>query len=542
VQQPVAPPLQNLTQSRPFTAQTGRTPPAPAPVVAPADTPFARSMNAAQAQLDQQTARPADPPSVASPRPRAAAPLDAQAATDRATAAAAAKTGLGFLDSAGRAIADVATLVPRGLAGAYDTAVVRPMRAAGIDAAYLSPKLVPQGANPSSMTPFMDQKRARMPAETEAPDVASPATVAQTSDSARPAGAPAAPAKPDAPTTQASNNQPNPTPAASPATDPNAPKVDPMTGVQVGNTVQANRQPNGVMEFSGSNITSGFNYGGNAGFRPGGAGVNVMPAANFVQASPSLQAQVAQARAQADGTAGFFSGSRGDLGGNQNATVMSGDGFGILSRDRQQSMAAQDAMTPRPGESRANFAARLQAASRQAEIAASERTSNRTNETQRRGQDLQVETATADRTQRERIETGRQSLDERRFATEQTAAGFKTRAAETQEALFKQWTEAKTPEEKASALERLRVLQGGDASPDQSRLVVVPGGQEWNEQAGAVLTRPGFLYDQSSRQFIQMPGQSGGSPAAAAAPRAVGSTSEINGKFSVWDGMQWIPQ
>lgn len=58
---------------------------------------------------------------------------------------------------AGAAIADVATLPIRGLAGAYDTAVVRPMRAAGIDAGYLSKHLVPEGVDPSSMTPFYDK-------------------------------------------------------------------------------------------------------------------------------------------------------------------------------------------------------------------------------------------------------------------------------------------------------------------------------------------------------------------------------------------------
>jgi hypothetical protein len=67
----------------------------------------------------------------------------------------------GGSESAGRAIADVATMIPRGLAGAYDTAVVRPMRAAGLNAAYLSPKLTPEGANPESMTPFSDVKLAR---------------------------------------------------------------------------------------------------------------------------------------------------------------------------------------------------------------------------------------------------------------------------------------------------------------------------------------------------------------------------------------------
>lgn len=58
---------------------------------------------------------------------------------------------------AGAAIADVATLPLRGLAGAYDTAVVRPMRAAGVDAGYLSKHLVPEGVDPSSMTPFYDK-------------------------------------------------------------------------------------------------------------------------------------------------------------------------------------------------------------------------------------------------------------------------------------------------------------------------------------------------------------------------------------------------
>lgn len=60
---------------------------------------------------------------------------------------------------AGAAIADVGTLPARGLAGAYDFAAVRPMRALGLDAGYLSPHLVPEGSDPSSMTPFYDQFR-----------------------------------------------------------------------------------------------------------------------------------------------------------------------------------------------------------------------------------------------------------------------------------------------------------------------------------------------------------------------------------------------
>lgn len=89
------------------------------------------------------------------------AALSQQAASDREAMGRAWYAAKGMSEDAGRAIADVATAIPRGLVGAYDTAVVRPMRAAGLDAAYLSPHLVPAGVDPSSMTPFTDQKRMR---------------------------------------------------------------------------------------------------------------------------------------------------------------------------------------------------------------------------------------------------------------------------------------------------------------------------------------------------------------------------------------------
>jgi hypothetical protein len=88
-------------------------------------------------------------------------PLDAQAAADREAVLRMLQGARRGSEMAGRAIADVATMVPRGLAGAYDTAMVRPMRAAGINAAYVSPKLVPEGVDPSSMTPFTDVARLR---------------------------------------------------------------------------------------------------------------------------------------------------------------------------------------------------------------------------------------------------------------------------------------------------------------------------------------------------------------------------------------------
>lgn len=85
------------------------------------------------------------------------APLDEQAAQDRAAFARWAADPANTARKMGAASADALTLIPRGLAGAYDTAVARPLRAAGIAAPYISEALVPEGVDPSSMTPFYDK-------------------------------------------------------------------------------------------------------------------------------------------------------------------------------------------------------------------------------------------------------------------------------------------------------------------------------------------------------------------------------------------------
>ena len=103
-------------------------------------------------------------PSAPEPAQPPAPPISPQAAADRQAIGSAWNTVKGASEDAGRAIADVATLAPRAVVGAYDSAVVRPMRAAGLNAGYLSPHLVPDGVDPASMTPFTDQKRMREPA------------------------------------------------------------------------------------------------------------------------------------------------------------------------------------------------------------------------------------------------------------------------------------------------------------------------------------------------------------------------------------------
>lgn len=147
--------------------------PAPAPVPAasaapsPSNTFPGNSTQGTSGSTGAPLAAPATAPAPA-PAPAATA-ADPQAQADRAAIGSAWNTAKDVSNDAGRAIADVATLVPRAVVGAYDSAVVRPMRAAGLDAAYLSPKLVPDGVDPASMTPFTDQKRMQQPSAAPAP-------------------------------------------------------------------------------------------------------------------------------------------------------------------------------------------------------------------------------------------------------------------------------------------------------------------------------------------------------------------------------------
>ena len=94
---------------------------------------------------------------------------DAQASADRAAIAGGAKSFVGgAIDTmtgsspVGAAAADLATMIPRGIAGAWDTAVVRPVRAAGLPLPYATPGLTPDGApDMNSATPFTDRLNKR---------------------------------------------------------------------------------------------------------------------------------------------------------------------------------------------------------------------------------------------------------------------------------------------------------------------------------------------------------------------------------------------
>ena len=89
------------------------------------------------------------------------AELEAQRKADRekidALAKALGQTGGEYAGKSMAALADIASLIPRGLAGAVDTAMIRPARALGAKVDYLSPALTPGNQSSDTMTPFYDR-------------------------------------------------------------------------------------------------------------------------------------------------------------------------------------------------------------------------------------------------------------------------------------------------------------------------------------------------------------------------------------------------
>jgi hypothetical protein len=87
--------------------------------------------------------------------------LEAQRKADRekidALARALGQTGGEYAGKSMAALADIASLIPRGLAGAADTALIRPLRALGAKVDYLSPALTPGNQSSDTMTPFYDR-------------------------------------------------------------------------------------------------------------------------------------------------------------------------------------------------------------------------------------------------------------------------------------------------------------------------------------------------------------------------------------------------
>jgi len=80
---------------------------------------------------------------------------------------------LDTLKRLGYSTADIATMIPRGITGAFNTGVIRPARAiTGLNIPYAKDILAPEGSDFTSMTPFYDQLRSPKPTSTTAAEFA----------------------------------------------------------------------------------------------------------------------------------------------------------------------------------------------------------------------------------------------------------------------------------------------------------------------------------------------------------------------------------
>lgn len=82
------------------------------------------------------------------------------------------------------------------------------------------------------------------------------------------------------------------------------------------------------------------------------------------------------------------------------------------------------------------------------------------------------------------------------------AQGFQSRAAKRQEDLQAKYEAAKTPEERSTIAQQIRDLSGKEF---QNRFTVVPGGQEWDANAGAMRNVPGRVINNQTGLDVERP-------------------------------------
>lgn len=426
------------------------------------------------------------PPVPTPPAPAPAPAMSAQAQSDRAKIGAAWDTVKDVNNDAGRAIADVAMLAPRAVAGAYDSAVIRPMRAAGFNASYLSPSLVPNGVDPSSMTPYTDQKR-MVQAAAPANQNATTAPAASTAV-ARTGPAPMAPQTIATPM-EGGRGRINP-----PVTNPSA-------------AAPTSSQP-ATTQLAPGVFRSRNSYGDSEAAALAGAQQRGLPSAQNMAAADAL-AQRSQQESMSRITAAqpVERGWSGQIGTDPAAgrerkelvasltTPMKGAQNGQLTAAQRNGMLSLLDQEARGFQAKANNATAL----KQTEMQGM---------TQR---DLAAMRESGDNGRavlREAGETGRagarNAIDQGRLGLEQQAKGFQIRFGEREEKLHQRYEAAKTTEEKAAIALQIRDLSG-KAEPT-NRFTVVPGGQEWDATAGAMRNVPGRVLNNQSGQFVEQGG------------------------------------
>ena len=98
-------------------------------------------------------------------------------------------------------------------------------------------------------------------------------------------------------------------------------------------------------------------------------------------------------------------------------------------------------------------------------------------------------------------------LDNREFNLNATEKGFGIRNSARLEKLYEQYDKAETDEQRQSIQEKIN-RYAGKAESGKDRFMTVGGGQEWNNEAMAMVNRPQQLFDTQTQQFVNTPASS----------------------------------
>lgn len=98
-------------------------------------------------------------------------------------------------------------------------------------------------------------------------------------------------------------------------------------------------------------------------------------------------------------------------------------------------------------------------------------------------------------------------LANREFNLNATEKGFGIRNSARLEKLYEQYDKAETNEQRQSIQEKIN-RYAGKAESGKDRYMTVGGGQEWNNEAMAMVNRPQQLFDTQTQQFVNTPAAS----------------------------------
>lgn len=125
------------------------------------------------------------------------------------------------------------------------------------------------------------------------------------------------------------------------------------------------------------------------------------------------------------------------------------------------------------------------------------------------------------------VDQQRVDQEGRRVDSQVEAQGFANRQAAQQEQLRAILADPKAPiTQKMEAQRTLRAMAG---QAEENRFTVVPGGQEWDAQAGAMRNVPARVLNNQSGQFVEQPGQGASTPRAPAVGTVEGGYRFLGG-------------